>query len=87
MKPLKTLAVVVVGLLSTLYLVNPGAGIFELIPDNVPLIGNLDEAGATALLLACLRYFGFDPIALFRREKRDEKTGEPVIDVEGKRVR
>jgi len=82
MKPLKSLAVVLVGLLSTFYLVNPGAGIFELIPDNLPLVGNLDEAGATALLLACLRYFGLDPISLFTRKKRDD---EPVIDVEGTR--
>jgi hypothetical protein len=50
----------------------------------VPFIGNIDEAGATALLLACLRYFGIDPISLFSRKKKDE---EPVIDVEGKRVR
>jgi hypothetical protein len=63
---------------------NPGAGIFEIIPDNVPFIGNIDEAGATALLLACLRYFGIDPISRFTRKKKDD---EPVIDVEGKRVR
>ena len=34
-----------------IYLVNPTAGILEFIPDNLPLIGNLDEAGATALLI------------------------------------
>ena len=33
-----------------LYVLNPGAGIFELIPDNLPFVGNLDEA--TAALLA-----------------------------------
>ena len=84
MKPFKSLLVFVVGLLASFYLVNPGAGIFELIPDNLPLVGNLDEAGATALLLACLRYFGMDPISLFTRKRKDE---EPVIDVEGRRVR
>ena len=84
MRPLKSLIVVVVGLLASFYLVNPGAGVFELIPDNLPLVGNLDEAGATALLLACLRYFGIDPISLFTRKRKDE---EPVIDVEGRRVR
>ncbi len=40
---------------SLLYLLNPGAGLFELIPDALPVVGNLDEAGATALLLACVR--------------------------------
>jgi len=34
-----------------LYLVMPTLGIFELIPDAIPLIGSLDEAGATAGLL------------------------------------
>lgn len=84
MKPLKSLIVFLVGLLATFYLVNPGAGVFELIPDNLPLVGNLDEAGATALLLACLRYFGVDPISLFSRRRKQEG---PVIDVEGRRVR
>ena len=46
-------AAVVVGLG---YVLNLGWGVFELIPDNVPVFGNLDEAGATALLLFGLRY-------------------------------
>jgi hypothetical protein len=84
MKPLKSLVIFVIGLLATFYLINPGAGVFELIPDNLPLVGNLDEAGATALLLACLRYFGVDPISLFTRKRKDN---EPVIDVEARRTR
>jgi len=50
----------VAGIFSVLYLINPGAGIFELLPDNLPLIGNLDEALATAVLIAVLREFGID---------------------------
>jgi uncharacterized membrane protein YkvA (DUF1232 family) len=57
---LKTVWVSALGLLSLAYLLNPGAGVFELIPDNLPLLGNLDEATAVALLLASLRYFGLD---------------------------
>jgi len=41
--------------IGVLYLSNMTAGIFELIPDNVPLIGNLDEVGATLLIVRCLR--------------------------------
>ena len=41
--------------LGVIYLLNPGAGVFELIPDNLPIIGNLDEAAAFALILACYR--------------------------------
>jgi len=38
-------------LFSVVYIINPTFGVFEFIPDNWPLIGNLDEAGATALLI------------------------------------
>ena len=33
-----------------IYLLNPTFGILELIPDNMPIVGNLDE-GAAALLV------------------------------------
>lgn len=65
---MKKLAVIGLGLIAVIYLINPGAGIFELIPDNLPYIGNLDEAAAMALLLGCLRYFGIDPTRIFHRE-------------------
>lgn len=67
MKILKNLIVVILGLLSAVYLLNPGAGVIELIPDNVPFVGNLDEAAATLLLLNCLAYFGLDLRHLFRK--------------------
>ncbi|WP_432823920.1 DUF1232 domain-containing protein [Trichloromonas sp.] len=70
---MKKLAVLGVGLLAVIYLLNPGAGIFELIPDNLPYIGNLDEAAAVALLLGCLRYFGIDLTSIFRRDQPPEK--------------
>jgi len=57
---MKRFWIFLLGLLSVIYLLNPTAGFFELIPDNIPIIGNLDEATAVALLLMCLRYFGYD---------------------------
>jgi len=48
------------GALSLLYLVNPTAGIIEMIPDNIPVVGNLDEAGATLLLINVLAFYGID---------------------------
>jgi uncharacterized membrane protein YkvA (DUF1232 family) len=48
------------GLLGAVYLVNPTAGVIELIPDNFPIIGNLDEATATVLLVSALKEFGWD---------------------------
>ncbi|MEC7640520.1 MAG: DUF1232 domain-containing protein [Nitrospinota bacterium] len=57
---IKDIAVFVLGIVGLVYLFNPGAGIFEAIPDNIPYIGNLDEAVACALVLAVFRYFGVD---------------------------
>jgi len=72
-----------VGAFSVLYLLNPTMGIIELIPDALPVIGNLDEAAAAGLLISCLNYFGFDFGALFgRREEEDGKSDDDVIDVE-----
>ncbi|NJK81540.1 MAG: DUF1232 domain-containing protein [Chloroflexaceae bacterium] len=44
-------------LLGGLYIANPTFGFFEFIPDALPLVGNLDEAGATALLIWGLAQF------------------------------
>lgn len=66
--------VVLLGVLALIYIFNPGAGLFELIPDNLPLVGNLDEAAAVAIVLMCLRYFGVDLTNLFHREKPGQET-------------
>jgi uncharacterized membrane protein YkvA (DUF1232 family) len=75
---LKKLGVAAVGLMGLLYLLNPSAGIFEIIPDNLPLIGNLDEAAACTLVLAALRYFGLDLTAFlrFKGERNADKGFE-----------
>lgn len=65
-----------IGLLSLLYLLNPTAGLFELIPDVVPFVGNLDEATASMLLLSALRYFGWDLSDLFKRKAKDPSALE-----------
>jgi hypothetical protein len=62
---MKKLLVALAGLLAFLYLANPTFGVFEFIPDNIPLVGNLDEATATMVLLGALRYFGMDLTKLF----------------------
>ena len=36
---------------ASLYLMNPGFGFIELIPDNIPMIGNLDEVGIAIMAL------------------------------------
>lgn len=66
---MKNFLMALLGLIGALYLVNPGAGFIELLPDNLPVIGNLDEAAAAALVLGVLRYFGFDLTKAFTRKK------------------
>ena len=55
---LGTLAAAGGAIISVLYLLNPGWGVFELLPDNLPIIGNLDEVFFTLLLLWCLQTLG-----------------------------
>ncbi|MEM8953325.1 MAG: hypothetical protein AAGD22_04150 [Verrucomicrobiota bacterium] len=75
----KSVVMLVLMALSVAYLVNPGAGFLEFIPDNIPGIGNLDEAGATALLIACLAYFGFDVTRIFARKRQQEEAKEATV--------
>jgi len=81
--PLTTVIVGALGLFSAVFLLNPGFGALFEIPDNIPVIGNLDEAAAAAILISCLAYFGVDIGSIFGRKKK-EKEEDSVIDVEVK---
>lgn len=61
---------------SILFLLNLSGGFLE-IPDNLPVIGNLDEVGVTWFLLVCLRYLGLDLMPFARLAARKEPTAEP----------
>ena len=52
------------GVLGGVYILNPTAGIIQFIPDNAPIIGNLDEAMATVFILNGLRVIGINIQAL-----------------------
>ena len=62
--PLKNALVAGLALLSLLYIINPTAGLWEILPDNLPLIGNLDELTASLILFNAFQYFGFDVFSL-----------------------
>lgn len=64
---LQEMFVLGIAAVALLYLVNPTAGILELIPDNIPLVGNLDEAGAVLILTNVLAYYGLDLNRLGKR--------------------
>jgi hypothetical protein len=69
------------GALGVVYLINPTAGFLELIPDNLPVVGNLDEAAAMMLVISCLAYFGIDLGGLFgRKPKKDDIIDVEVVD-------
>ena len=68
-KSLASTVMMTLGVVALLYLVFPTFGIFEFIPDNMPFVGNLDEAAATTLLLGSLAYFGIE-IPWPRRKKK-----------------
>lgn len=47
-------AVFTLAIIGVVYILNPTFGFFELLPDNLPIIGNLDEGVAFMLVLAGL---------------------------------
>ncbi len=65
----KDYIVIFIIMISAIYLINPTFGIFEFIPDNLPIIGNLDEGMATFLLFSGLNYFGYNFTSFINRNK------------------
>jgi uncharacterized membrane protein YkvA (DUF1232 family) len=51
----RTISYIVLLVLGAIYLINPGMGIVELIPDNMPVVGNLDEAGVASLMVLIIQ--------------------------------
>ena len=52
---------ILIAVLCAIYLINPGMGFIEFLPDALPIIGNIDEASATAGLLFALSNLGLIP--------------------------
>lgn len=50
-RPAPLPVIILAAVFSVIYLANPSGGFIEFIPDNIPIIGNLDEAGVTLLLM------------------------------------
>ena len=63
--------------ISTLWMLNLGCGVVE-IPDNLPIIGNLDEAFFMIVLLSSLAYFGIEiPFLRNRYALPQNKSKDP----------
>ena len=54
MRGVPTWLIYLFGAFGLVYILNPGAGFIEFIPDNLPIIGNLDEGVAAMLIWAAL---------------------------------
>ena len=89
MKIVQSIIAAGAGIFSLIYLLNPTMGLAELIPDNIPIFGNLDEAAATTILIAAFAYFGLDVTRLFGRAAASSRRNdnEEVIEADARPVR
>jgi len=85
-RALKELVIIVFAMIALIYLLNPGLGAVELIPDIFPIIGNLDEAGAVAILINTLGYYGIDMSKLYGRKKPVKKVRRITTTVDGEEI-
>lgn len=52
------------------YLINPTLGVFELIPDNLPVVGNIDEVFVAGLLLSLINFLRTGEFRLINQNKK-----------------
>jgi hypothetical protein len=67
---MKTFLVIILAFASFIYLLNPDAGIFEFLPDNIPFVGNIDEGLASFVLYSSIEYFKGKQIGFFGQKKK-----------------
>lgn len=53
-----------------IYLINPTLGVFEILPDNLPFVGNIDEVFVAGLLLSLINFLRTGEFKLLRQEKK-----------------
>jgi hypothetical protein len=63
---MRKLTAIALAILSVFYLVNPTAGVFELLPDNIPFIGNVDETLAAYVLFSSIEFLLGRSAGMFR---------------------
>lgn len=83
---LKEMLIIALGTFALFYLMFPTLGVFELIPDAIPLVGSIDEAGATLIIANVLSYYGIDLTRLFVRGEPSEQREKSVRATGSKKV-
>jgi hypothetical protein len=61
---------------SFVYLLNFSAGVIEL-PDNLPIVGNIDEAFASLVFISSLKHFGIDLTTYLPIGRKSSKPSKP----------
>lgn len=80
---MKRFLIILSGLLSLIYLFNPGSGLVEFIPDVIPGLGNVDEGLAAYVLISVISYLTGKEFGLFSTKKEEEvKTIDSSVDSE-----
>lgn len=69
----KEMMIIALAVVAVIYLMYPSLGVFELIPDAIPIFGSIDEASATLILINTFRYYGFDISRLYGKRKEDKQ--------------
>lgn len=64
----KDFIMILLGIISVLYVLNITFGVVEFLPDNLPFVGNIDEALVTAILVSVLQYFNINVTNWFKRK-------------------
>jgi len=70
---MKRFLIILSGIVSLIYLLNPTAGILEFIPDNIPGVGNLDEGMAAYVIISVIAYLTGKDFGLFGVKEEDDK--------------
>lgn len=70
---MKKLLIGLLAVVSFIYIMNPTAGVFELLPDNIPFIGNIDETLAAYVLYSAFEYFRGKNVGLFGTGKQKDE--------------
>ena len=77
---MKRFLIILSGILSTIYLFNPGLGLFEFIPDNLPVVGNLDEGAAVYVIISVVSYLRGKDFGLFAvKQEEDSDDDMPAL--------
>ena len=71
-KKMKKVVCVIGMIIGIIYILNPTFGVFEIIPDNLPYIGNLDDASAVLLIIACFKQLS----------KKDDDDGDDFSKID-----